>query len=315
MSSTKWTADDMPDLVGKVAVVTGANLGLGREITKRLAEHNATVVMACRTASKGEATKKELLNEIGEDKSLVVMTLDVSSLESVKTFAKEFSSKYNKLDMLVENAGVMALDPRGTSADGYEMQFATNHLGHFLLTKLLLPTLEKTEGSRVVTQSSLASYQCKGFNWDDIQAEKSYDLWKQYYMTKLCNVCFAKELNTRLQNAGKSNPTAYVAHPGVIIGNLQQNSRQSLFEKVVYAVFGLFQGTYETGARPALYASSSPGATPGAFYGPSGPIYYVSDVGGAHPGEVKPPPISMDVEERRKLWELSEQLADVKFTI
>ncbi|KAJ8908630.1 hypothetical protein NDN08_005335 [Rhodosorus marinus] len=309
-----WTADEIPDLSGKVAIVTGANTGLGKEIATRLAEHDATTVMACRTAAKAEAAKKEILAEIGERKRLEVMALDVSSLESVRSFAVEFSSKYKRLDILMENAGVMALDPKQESVDGFEMQFATNHIGHFLLTKMLMPLLEKTEGSRVVTHSSAANFSGK-FQWDDIQGEKSYKPWDQYSMTKLANICFANELNKRVQTAGKGFPTTYSVHPGGVRTQLLDNAVQDFRAKTFDFFSSYAFGTFETGSRPALFACAAPEAEPGAFYGPTGPIPMLSLMNGSYPGKIAPNKLALDSEECKKLWELSEELIEEKFDI
>uniref|UniRef100_A0A7S0BNV8 Protochlorophyllide reductase n=1 Tax=Rhodosorus marinus TaxID=101924 RepID=A0A7S0BNV8_9RHOD len=295
-----WTAEDIPDLSGKVAVVTGANTGLGKEITARLAEHNGTVVMACRTASKAEEAKKEILAEIGEGKRLDVMKLDVSSLESVRSFAVEFSSKYNRLDILMENAGVMALDPKQESVDGLEMQFATNHIGHFLLTKQLIHLLEKTEGSRVVTHSSAANFSGK-FQWDNIQGEKKYKPWDQYAMTKLANICFANELNKRIQAAGKGFPTIYSVHPGAVRTQLQDNAVQDFRTTMYYFLSAFAFGTFETGSRPALFACTAPDAEPGAFYGPTGLVPFLSLMNGNYPGKQEPNKLASDSDECKKL--------------
>uniref|UniRef100_A0A7S2ZL87 Protochlorophyllide reductase n=1 Tax=Rhodosorus marinus TaxID=101924 RepID=A0A7S2ZL87_9RHOD len=314
MAKSDWTAADIPDMTGKVAIVTGSNIGLGLEIIKRLAEHNATTIMAIRTVAKGEQAKEGVLKEIGADKTINIMPVDVSSLESVKKFANEFSSKYDRLDLLVENAGIMALETRKESVDGYEMQFATNHLGHFRLTNEVMPLLKKTKGSRVVAQSSSANWY-GNFEWDNLNATKKYDPWVQYCMTKLANVFFAKELNARVKAAGLEQPTAYSAHPGLVVGQLQAQGKQGFFEKLMYSFTSPMAGTYETGARPALFASTSPEATPGAFYGPTGWIPFARDLGGKHPGEVSPNKLALDETMRKRLWEESEKLTKAEFKI
>ncbi|KAJ8905618.1 hypothetical protein NDN08_002124 [Rhodosorus marinus] len=309
-----WTADDIPDLDGKVAIVTGSNHGIGREIAKRLAEHNATTVMACRTAQKAEIAKQELLEEIGEEKHLVVLTLDVSSLESIRNFSREFSSKYKRLDVLMENAGQLTFGPRQESVDGLELQLATNHVGQFALATHLMSMLTKTEGSRLVTQSSSASWIGK-FDWDNLQGEKTYSTWSQYAMTRLANVAFAKELNSRLEASGKSFPTAYAVHPGFVMKELEPGARQGMLQKIGSAVVYPLAGTLETAARPALYACTAPDITPGAFYGPQGPIPIISAMNGQYPGENYSNKIVLDADQRSKLWEVSEQLCKAQLKI
>ncbi|KAJ8903936.1 hypothetical protein NDN08_000467 [Rhodosorus marinus] len=313
-AKSDWTAADIPDMTGKVAVVTGSNIGLGLEIIKRLAEHNATTIMAIRTVSKGDKAREDVLKEIGADKKIEIMPVDVSSLESVKKFADEFNSKYDRLDVLMENAGIMALETRKESVDGYEMQLATNHLGHFRLTNELMPLLKKTKGSRVVAQSSSANWY-GSFDWDNLNATKKYDPWVQYCMTKLCNVFFAKELNARVKAAGLEQPTAYSAHPGLVVGQLQEQGKQGFFEKLLYMFTTPMAGTYETGARPALFACTSPAATPGAFFGPTGWVPIARDLGGKYPGEVAANQLSLDAAMRKKLWEESEKLTKAEFKI
>eukprot|EP00189_Rhodosorus_marinus_P004018 CAMPEP_0113969080 /NCGR_PEP_ID=MMETSP0011_2-20120614/10005_1 /TAXON_ID=101924 /ORGANISM="Rhodosorus marinus" /LENGTH=270 /DNA_ID=CAMNT_0000982471 /DNA_START=66 /DNA_END=878 /DNA_ORIENTATION=- /assembly_acc=CAM_ASM_000156 len=270
--------------------------------------------MAIRTLSKGEKAREEVLKEIGAAKKIEIMAVDVSSLESVKKFASDFRSKYDRLDLLVENAGVMALEPRQESVDGYEMQFATNHLGHFLLTNELMPLLSKTENSRVVVQSSSANWFGK-FDWDNLNATEKYKRWEQYYMTKLCNVVFARELNERVNAAGLKQPTAYSAHPGYVVGQLQAQSKRGFVEIAMYNVMKPAAGTFETGARPVLYASTSSEATPGGFFGPKGWMPVVKHFKGKYPGEVQPNKLADDPEVRKKLWEESEKLTKVEFKI
>lgn len=268
MGVSEWTAQDIPDLTGKVAIVTGANVGLGLEITRKLAEKKCEVIMACRNMEKATAAWETLLEELGPKIKVEVMKLDVSSMDSVKEFAAEFKRRHQKLDFLMENAGVMALFPRQESVDGNELQLATNHLGHFVLTGELMPLLTSTEGSRVVTQSSCMHW-LGSFNWNDLQG-KRYIRYLQYAMTKLANVAFATELQNRLTQANLSNPTVYSVHPGVVNGQLQENAVSALWEAVSFKLLSLCSNNVHQGAIPALFALTSPEAKAGQFYGPDG---------------------------------------------
>lgn len=305
-----WTIADIPDLSGKVAVVTGANIGLGMEIAKRVAEKGATTILACRNATKAGKARDELQAALGSAANLEVMALDVSSLASVAEFCTAFTAKYSRLDILMCNAGVMALEERQESVDGIELQLATNHIGHFALVGRLLPVLAATAGSRVVTQSSSGNWQ-GAYDWDDLNGEKQYGRWKQYSFTKLANVAFATELNKRIAAAGLPGPTAFSVHPGLVIGQLQSVSAgNSAFYKFLYGFFARFAGTYQTGALPALYACTEPEAEKGEFYGPNGMMR--GTFRGDHPTVVEPNALAKDDEQIEKLWAVSEQMS--KFT-
>lgn len=318
----KWTVSDIPDLSNKVAIVTGANIGLGLEIATQLAANNARVYLACRTPSKAESAKASILQK---HPSALIETpaLDLSSFDSVHSFAREFLAQHTRLDILMCNAGVMGFQERRQSTDGHELQFATNHLGHFLLTTLLQPLLKNTEDSRLVTQSSAAHLMGK-FDFDDLDAIKKYDPWGQYGMTKLSNVAFANEYNRRVNkkkeeegNGGddSGNVKAFSVHPGVIVGQLQNvQAEDNKFYHTLYWVFGLFAGTYETGALPALYACTAPEASVGEFYGPHGWWGNMS-FRGNHPAAVKVNKIALDETQTAKLWDISEEMTGCKFDV
>lgn len=306
-----WTPVDIPDLTGKVAVVTGANIGLGLEIARRLAQHNATTILACRNLDKANTAKEALLSELGREKTIFTMKLDVSSFASVKQFAQDFKQCYDRLDIMMCNAGVMALQERHESVDGFELQLATNHLGHFLLVGELMSILAATPSSRVVTQSSSAGWYGK-FNWDDINATQKYERWAQYCFTKTANVAFVNELNRRLKEAGIST-TAYSCHPGYVVGQLQQVSAgSSILDKVAYKVTSLLAGTYETGALPALFACTSEEAQVGELYGPNG--FYNGIFSGKHPKAVYESEVASDSEAIKRLWEASEEMTGIKYS-
>lgn len=312
----KWTVAEIPDLSDKVAIITGANIGLGLEIATQLAAKHAHVYLACRTPSKAETAKAQILSK---HPNAIVHTpeLDLSSFDSVRHFAQHFLATHDRLDILMCNAGVMAFQDRRESTDGHELQFATNHLGHFLLAGLLQPLLRSTEGSRLVTQSSAANLMGR-FDFDDLDAVKKYDPWAQYAMTKLSNVAFVNEYNRRSLAqpraiVAEGGPKAFSVHPGVIVGQLQSvQAEDSKFYNALYWVFGLFAGTYETGALPALYACTAPEAEVGEFYGPHGWWGNMS-FRANHPAAVKANKIADDEAQTKKLWELSEEMTGFKF--
>jgi NAD(P)-dependent dehydrogenase (short-subunit alcohol dehydrogenase family) len=266
--------------------------------------------MACRSESKCNQAIEKLKKEI-KDPKVSFMALDTSSLDSVRAFSKTFLATHEKLDFLMCNSGIMALPNRKTSVDGFELQLATNHLGHFLLVGLLMPLLAKTPGSRIVTHSSSANWFGK-FDWDDLNCEKTYARWDQYQMTKLANVTFAVELQRRLKEKNLAYPTSYAAHPGYVFGQLQTNSGGG-FARLVLGVLSWFGGTYETGSYPSEYALTSPDAEPAGLYGPNG-IY-----GGIFAGDscckVAPNKLALDVEVGKKLWEVSEKMTGFKFEL
>jgi len=313
MTKGRFSVETMPDQSGRVAIVTGANIGLGLEIARALAMKDAHVVLACRNMEKGEGAKAELKRTAGESAKVDVMRLDVASLDAVKDFAAEFRRRFQRLDMLMENAGVMALQERRESVDGFELQLATNHIGHFVLTGELMPLLKATEGSRVVTQSSSANW-FGNLDFEDLNAEKKYDRWAQYCMTKLANVVFATELQRRLDERGLKSPTAYSVHPGIVIGQLQEISAQgSFFENVMYNITKPVANTYPKGALPALLALTGPEVKPGSFFGPDGAFRGV--LSGNSAVNMAPNKVSSDEQTMRRLWETTERMANYKFEV
>lgn len=205
-----WTADDIPDMAGRRAIVTGANSGIGYHTALQLARHGASVVLACRSAERG-LRAFERVKAAAPDAAITLGSLDLADLSSVRRFAAE---QQEPLDILVNNAGVMAI-PRRTTADGFEMQFGTNHLGHFALTGLLLPALQAAPSPRVVTVTSGVAWTGR-LRFDDLQGERGYRRWAAYGQAKLANLLFAKELDRRV-----SGLTSVAAHPGYAATNLQ----------------------------------------------------------------------------------------------
>lgn len=306
--SGKWKAADMPDMTGKVVIITGANSGLGLESTKAIAKKGATIVMACRNMQKAEQAKKEVIREVPNAK-LDVMQLDNASLDSVKSFAEAFKEKYDRLDLLLNNAGVMAI-PRTETDDGFEMQLGVNHLAHFALTGLLLDLLTRTPNSRVHSVSSSAAWGGE-IKIDDLNSEQEYGRWDAYGQSKLANAVFATELNHRLKAAGHDT-IANSSHPGLVMTNLQTNSLQMsgapFTERVLYGLIGPLVGQdVSMGVLPQLYASTAPQAKGGVFYGPK--TFRIR----GYPVEQEVNDAVDDVNLRKRFWEKSEELTGVSY--
>ena len=304
----KWTTRDIPPQHGRTAVVTGANSGLGYVTSRELARAGAHVVMACRDAGRGERARARLVAEV-PTAQVEVRPLDLASLESVRAFADGLRGGVPALDLLVNNAGVMAI-PRQVTADGFEMQLGTNHLGHFALTGLLLPALVGREGSRVVTVSSTA-HKPGRIDFDDLMGKRGYRKWRAYSQSKLAHLLFAYELNRRLTAAGL--PTISVAaHPGYSATNLQHVGPQLEGNRLTALAMSIgnrvFAQSDEQGALPQLYAATSPDVEPGAFYGPDG----IAESRG-HPKRVDSTKASKDEDAARRLWSVSEELTGVSY--
>jgi len=301
----KWTADQMPDQSGRVAVVTGANSGLGLVTARELARAGASVVLACRNTSKGERAIEELRAAVpGADAKLEA--LDLADLDSVRDFASRIASERGHLDLLVLNAGVMA-PPRRTTKDGFESQFGTNHLGHFALTGRLLPTLLAASEPRVVTLSS-GVHRMGSINFDDLQRERRYNNWLAYGQSKLANLIFAVELQRRASTAG-TNLLSPAAHPGYSATNLQFAGPTAFYEKAFMAVANkVYAQSADMGALPTLYAATVPDLPGGSFIGPDGFLE-----GRGHPHLVTGAGKAYDEDTARRLWEASEQLTGVHY--
>jgi NAD(P)-dependent dehydrogenase (short-subunit alcohol dehydrogenase family) len=294
MSAKGWTAADLPNLGGRTVVVTGANSGIGRVAARELAGHGARVVLAVRDTAKGEAAAVSISGDTE------VRELDLADLASVRRFADAWDGA---LDVLVNNAGVMATPERRT-ADGFELQFGTNHLGHFALTNLLLPQIR----DRVVTVSSPAHRTGK-IDLDDLNWERrSYSRWRAYGQSKLANLLFTLELQRRLTAAG-SDVHAFAAHPGYASTNLQSRTEDKLQNLVMAIGNRVIAQSEEMGALPILYAATQD--LPGASYvGPDG----IGEQRG-HPTLVGRTTRASDGEMARKLWERSEELTGVRFPL
>jgi NAD(P)-dependent dehydrogenase (short-subunit alcohol dehydrogenase family) len=300
----KWTVADIPDQAGRTAVVTGANSGLGLAAARALAGAGADVVLACRNSEKGKAAVASIRADL-PDASLALEALDLSSLDSVRAFAERFCAGHESLDLLINNAGVMA-PPRRQTADGFELQLGTNHLGHFALTGLLLEKLQGRENARVVTVSSTA-HKMGRINFDNLQGERRYFRWSAYGQSKLANVLFARELDKRLRAAG-SRVKSLAAHPGYASTNLQ-SAAPPLVDRAVMAVTNrLFGQSPEMGALPELYAATRPNLDGGLFIGPDG---FEEQRG--YPRVVSPVKAGRDEATAARLWDVSEELTGVSY--
>ena len=302
-----WSEADIPDQSGRIALVTGANSGLGLETARALAQGGATVLLACRQRSRGEAVRQQLLPLARA--GLEVIDLDLADLASVAAAASQVQREFGRLDLLINNAGVMA-PPRRLSRDGHELQFAVNHLGHFALTTALLPLLKQQAGTRVVTVSSGAHYFGR-IAFDDLQGERRYDPWTAYGQSKLANVMMALQLQEQLVAAGSST-LSIAAHPGLARTNLQPSSvaaKGSWIEGLAYRLLDpLFQSA-AMGALPQLHAAVAPDARGGALYGPDG----LANLGG-WPVACKIAAAALDGSQRRRLWQASEELCGFSST-
>ena len=304
--SPKWTAADVPDQTGRVAVVTGANAGLGLETAAVLAERGARVVVAVRDLGKGETAVGEITRRT-PNADVALQQLDLSSLASVRTAADELRAAYPRIDLLINNAGVM-YPPKQTTADGFELQFGTNHLGHFALTGLLLDHLLQVEGSRVVTVASIAHNIQAGIHFDDLQWERSYNRVAAYGQSKLANLMFTYELQRRL--AATQTPTvAVAAHPGISNTELMRHIPGSGLPGFS-ALAGLVTNSPAVGALATLRAATDPEVRGGQYYGPSG---FRELVG--HPVLVQSNRQSHDTDVQQRLWSVSEELTGVKFPV
>jgi NAD(P)-dependent dehydrogenase (short-subunit alcohol dehydrogenase family) len=302
----KWTVADIPDQHGRVAVVTGANSGIGFFAARELARAGARVVLAVRNTDKGTTAAREI-EAAAPGAALEVASLDLASLASVRSFAERFQADHDGLDLLVNNAGVMA-PPRHVTADGFELQFGTNHLGHFALTGLLLGTMEGRSDARVVTVSS-GAHRMGRVNFDDLQSERRYFRWTAYGQSKLANLLFAFELDRRLRASG-SAISSVAAHPGYAATNLQF-AAPPMPDRLVMAVSNrIFAQSGEMGALPTLYAATYPGLEGGTYVGPGGLFEQRG-----HPKPVGASASARDEEVARKLWEVSEGLTGIVFSI
>jgi NAD(P)-dependent dehydrogenase (short-subunit alcohol dehydrogenase family) len=307
ISMTGWTSADIPPQHGRTAVITGATGGLGYETALALAGAGATVVLTGRNKAKGQHALAEIRNRY-PNASIAYEDLDLASLASVADFVDRFAARYGSLDLLINNAGVMALPKRQETADGFEMQFGTNYLGHYALTARLLPLLRHGARPRVVNLSSLA-HRSGAINFSDLQSARSYSPTRAYNQSKLAMLIFAIELQRRSDAAGwglMSN----AAHPGFALTDLMANGpgTKGWMARIGRILQPFASQSAAEGALPTLFAATSPEATPGGYYGPNG-FYELK----GRPVPAKIMPQAMDKATAARLWDVSASLTGVSF--
>ncbi|NDJ89440.1 SDR family NAD(P)-dependent oxidoreductase [Mycolicibacter kumamotonensis] len=300
----KWTTADIPDQTGRVAVITGANTGLGFETAAALAAQGARVVLAVRNLEKGKDAES-LIRRRSPGADVTLQELDLTSLDSIRSAAAQLRADHDRIDLLINNAGVM-YPPKATTKDGFELQFGTNHLGHFALTGLLLDRLLPVAGSRVVTVSSVGHRIRADIHFDDLQWQRRYNRVEAYGQSKLANLMFTYELQRRL--APHATTIATAAHPGGSNTDLMRHLPR--WAAAAYPLIKpLFQGA-DMGALPSLRAASDPQALGGQYFGPDG---FAQRRG--YPTVVKSSRKSHDVDAQKRLWTVSEELTGVVFPV
>jgi len=313
--SSPWTPAQIPNLSGKTAIITGANSGIGYQAGVELARHGAHVVLCVRDVHKGQAALESLLREAAQNHvgqgltrpSAEIALLDLASLASIRKFALGFAARRQALDILINNAGVMALPTRQLTEDGFERQFGTNHLGHFILTGYMVPQLLGAEAPRVVTVSSLAHIQGK-IDFDNLQSERKYTPWKAYENSKLANLLFAFELDRRARAVG-SKLLSLACHPGISRTQIVANGPGPNFKSnLLFGPLRFLTSPDSEGAEPTLYAAANPLARSGEFIGPNGFLEFYG-----HPKVVRARKKAYDPEVAKKLWTVSEQLTGLTF--
>ena len=304
---TNWTIVDIPPQAGKLAVVTGATGGLGYQTAMRLAQAGAEVALTGRNEAKGREAVSRIRNQF-PDAKISFEALDLANLASVADFARRLATAHSSLDLLINNAGVMALPTRQTTADGFEMQFGTNYLGHYALTAQLLPLLRSAHQPRVVNLSSIA-HRTGFIQFSDLQGERFYSPWKAYNQSKLAMLMFALELQRRSDAAGW-NLMSNASHPGWARTDLFANGPGfGLISFASQLAAPLFSQSAESGALPTLFAATSPQAEGGGYYGPNG----LSELRGPPAPARIMPPQARDKAAAGKLWDVSQQLTGVPF--
>ena len=289
-----WDAKFIPDLEGKTALITGSNSGLGYYTAKALAEKNCHVILLCRTLEKSIATKNKLLKLIPQAK-LSTIGMEMANFNNVSSKCDQISNEYENLDLLINNAGIMH-PPKTLNSQGYEIQFAVNHLSHMLLTLKLIPLLEKIKNSRIITVTSLAQFFGK-VGWKNLKAENYYNKQESYATSKLANIMFALELSKKF---AEKNILSLAAHPGIAKTNLfnAQRPNPSRIEKLSLGLFSPIFQSAEMGALPQLYAATSSKVKNGDHYGPKFNFR-------GYPKLSKTSPLALNTNERKNLWNKS----------
>jgi len=301
MSKKKWDSSNIPDQMGRVAIVTGSSSGIGYETARVLAEKKASVIVAVRNLKKGNAAADKIISQ-HPNADVKVIELDLANMESIRNFAAEFKNNYSRLDLLINNAGVM-MPPYSKTADGFELQFGTNHLGHFALTGLLLDLIKTTPDSRIVNVSSSAhnygDLDLEDLNWE----KRPYKKMKSYGDSKIANLYFTYELQKRVDRDG-GNPLVAASHPGWTATELQRHVG------FVRLLNNFFSQDITMGALPTLYAAVGADVKGSDYYGPSG----WREMKG-YPKKVESNELSHNEKIARILWDVSEELTGVKFNL
>jgi NAD(P)-dependent dehydrogenase (short-subunit alcohol dehydrogenase family) len=295
-----WGESDIPDQGGRVAVVTGANSGIGFETARALAAKGARVILACRSAEKGLDAERRMRAAV-PGAAVRFLPLDLGSLESIKRFSREVAAAESKIDILCNNAGVM-VPPLGRTDEGFELQFGTNHLGHFALTGRLLDLLRRGEGARIVSVASLAHLWGR-INFNDLNSERGYNATLAYGQSKLANLLFIRELARRFRARGIPIVAA-ASHPGVTRTNLQRHSR------LLAGSVAMFSQEPSQGCLPSLYAATATGVQGGDYFGPGRMMEMV----GA-PRPARSTPAAKNLEKAGQLWDVSEHFTQVSYGI
>lgn len=303
-----WPNARLPDLSGQTAVITGANSGIGYYAALEFARAGADVILACRSVERGKAALAGI--EVQARGRARLELLDLADLESVRAFAARIAARQEAIDILLNNAGVMAPPTRQTTAQGFELQLGVNFLGHFLLTALLMERLRKTRATRIIQVSSIAHRQGR-MAWEDLQSERQYRAWNAYRQSKLAMLIFALELGRRAEAAGLK-ALSLAAHPGIAATELVRNGpgRNSLIGVLQNLAAPLIQQPGDAGAWPLILAGIDPAARQGAYYGPQGWL----ECRGL-PGAAKAEPKALDKDAGQRLWDAAEQLTGTAFRL
>lgn len=304
METSKFDIDKITSQKGRLAIVTGANTGLGFETALHLARKEMKVIMACRNMVKAEKAKHHILRKL-PNADLEIMKIDLSHLKSVRDFAVDFLAKHNRLDVLINNAGIM-VPPYIKTEDGFESQMASNYFGHFLLTGLLLNTIIKTPNSRIVPVASIAHKKGK-INFENLNFEKKYSPTAAYRQSKLACLMFSYELQRRLEKAGLKT-LSVAAHPGVSITDIGRNVPKWMYN-IALPFMPLVTHTPDKGALPIVYAALGADVNGGDYFGPKGFLEMFGST-----GKADSTPLSLNKETAKRLWDISEELTGIKYS-
>jgi NAD(P)-dependent dehydrogenase (short-subunit alcohol dehydrogenase family) len=306
MSNHHWTIADIPDLHGKVIIITGANSGIGYEAAKEFARKGAKTILACRSVEKGQAALDQIKKEIPQSQ-IELMTLDLANLTSVRKFTQAFKSRYDRLDILVNNAGIMWIE-YGKTVDGFERQFGTNHLGHFALTGQLMDLILKTPNARIVNVSSVG-HRSGTMDFENLMFEggKEYGRHRAYGRSKLANLLFTYELQRKFETRGV-DAIATAAHPGGSSTNLARNVEHLWYFRLLTPLLERMMQGADMGALPTLRAAVDPAASGSEYYGPGG---FMEQTG--FPVIVQSSEASHNAADARQLWEVSEELTGIHY--